>query len=391
MTWVVHEGDAIDVLRGMPEESIDAVVTDPPYGLGFMGRTWDDSVPVADAWAEILRVARPGAHLLAFGGTKRFHRAICAIEDAGWEIRDTIMWVYGSGFPKSRNLDGEWAGFGTNLKPSWEPITVARKPFLGSVEGNIALHGCGAINIDACRVGADDVATARSYVVKRFRPGADQNATGETHGDVEFRGTMKAGRWPANLVHDGSDDVVSLFPADAGAASPVTRRGSDKFRTAFGSFRGQDEVGATFQGDHGSASRFYYCAKASPSERGSYNLHPTVKPLALMRWLCTLVTPPGGTILDPYCGSGSTGVAALAIGASFVGIEREPDYVAIARARIATANSGDTRLDDAFKARLAACESDPDVPPDQAKRLALAQATAAVADSHEQLALWGDR
>jgi len=220
----------------------------------------------------------------------------------------------------------QWAGWGTALKPALEPITVARKP-LGekTVAANVLAHGTGGLNVDGCRVGTDG-GTTRSdqapYAASGWRTGHK----------IE---TLNAGRWPANLIHDGSDEVVGLFPAQAGAAAPVHRRNSDKFRQSYGAFAGNiDEAGSTFHGDTGSAARFFYCAKASKADREQGNGHPTVKPTELMRYLCRLVTSPGGVVLDPFMGSGSTGKAALLEGFGFIGIEREAEYLEIARGRI---------------------------------------------------------
>ena len=283
--------DCLHAMELLEDNSIDSIVTDPPYGLSFMGKDWDHGIPGVAFWKEALRIAKPGCHLLAFGGTRTFHRLAVAIEDAGWEIRDTVMWVYGSGFPKSHNLKGEWQGYGTALKPAWEPVIVARKPIDGTVANNVLKWGTGGINIDACRV-----------PLNGDKPYSYPNGSGGSHGPVPIRihydnpvyGNPQ-GRFPANLIHDGSDEVVSGFPNDT--------------------------------------SRFFYCAKASKSERGEGNNHPTVKPLALMRYLCRLVTPPDGVVLDPFCGSGSTLVGALQEGFRYIGIEKDPDYVNIAYAR----------------------------------------------------------
>jgi len=386
MIELLH-GDCLERLRELPDCSVDACVTDPPYGLSFMGKAWDYDVPTVDVWAEVLRVLKPGGHLLAFAGTRTQHRMAVQIEDAGFEIRDMIAWVYGSGFPKSldvskaidkaagaeREVVGskigqpgysmadngrtnavyadlhdpaaecsitapatpeaqQWAGWGTALKPALEPITVARKP-LGekTVAANVLAHGTGGLNVDGCRVGTDG-GTTRSdqapYAASGWRTGHK----------IE---TLNAGRWPANLIHDGSDEVVGLFPAQAGAAAPVHRRNSDKFRQSYGAFAGNiDEAGSTFHGDTGSAARFFYCAKASKADREQGNGHPTVKPTELMRYLCRLVTPPGGVVLDPFMGSGSTGKAALLEGFGFIGIEREAEYLEIARGRIQAPSQG---------------------------------------------------
>lgn len=330
----IYHGNCLDELKKIPDNSIDSIVTDPPYGLKFMAKKWDYDVPNVSVWAECLRVLKPGGHLLAFAGTRTQHRMAVNIEDAGFEIRDMVTylydtneaaaalveslnpdqlkmldaafgrdgmlgWAYGSGMPKSHNLKGDWEGWGTALKPALEPITLARKPFRGTVAANVKEYGLGAINIAESRIGGD------------------------------------SGRWPANLCHDGSNAVELLFPAQAGAAAPVRRRNGDKFRNAFGTFKGNiDEQGSTFQGDSGSAARFFYCPKASKSDRGPENNHPTVKPTNLMAYLCRLVTPPGGVVLDPFMGSGSTGKAAIREGFGFIGIEMDADYCEIARARI---------------------------------------------------------
>ena len=376
------------MLPSLAAESIDACVTDPPYaltankkggsgaaslnenspagrsriGTGFMGKKWDAAVPGPEVWTAILRVLKPGAHLLAFGGTRTHHRLMCAIEDSGFEIRDTLGWLYGSGFPKSKNIGG---GRGTALKPAWEPIIMARKPLVGTVAANVEKHGAGALNIDACRV---DGAKGSGVWGSSNKSCQDDRMFNASPDGEEYRSAAHgAGRWPANITHDGSEEVLVVFPDEAGAIAPVHRRGADKFRKTYGSFKGDiDERGSTFQGDSGSAARFFYCAKASREDRNeglhglpkrpsgmvsntsgqhvtrrdggapppAENYHPTVKPTDLMRWLCRLVTPPGGTILDPFMGSGSTGKAAQIEGFSFIGIELEAEYAKIAEARI---------------------------------------------------------
>lgn len=255
-------GDCLQVLRSRlaDPDSIDAVVTDPPYGLGFMGKAWDHAVPGVEFWAEMLRVAKPGAHLLAFGGTRTHHRMMCAIEDAGWELRDTIMWVYGSGFPKSHNLPD---GRGTALKPAWEPVIMARKPFAGTVAANVQRHGTGALNIDACRVGT----TTKTNPSK---PRAERH--GFASGFVT--GTESAvhdhGRWPANLIHDGSEEVLAAFPDAPGQQGRVI--GNEPTANGFsGAVKFSGLIGRTAscqpRGDDGSAARFFYCAKASRRDR----------------------------------------------------------------------------------------------------------------------------
>jgi site-specific DNA-methyltransferase (adenine-specific) len=362
-------GDSMRVMRSALAEpdSIDAIITDPPYGLNFMGREWDHSVPGVEFWAEMLRMAKPGAHLLAFGGTRTFHRMMCAIEDAGWEIRDTLMWVYGSGMPKSHNLRGDWEGWGTALKPSYEPIIMARKPLAGTVAANVQQYGTGAINIDGCRVATNDklgaVAEKETTPAQKGNTGwvspwmSDETAR-SAHAERVRENVAKAeelGRWPANLCHDGSEEVLAGFPN----ARPATSRtpSAAKGVTSFG---GGNNL-TIYQDANESAARFFYCAKASRKDRNEGledpgpqlahgttlrkventatkgNHHPTVKPTNLMRWLVRLVTPPNGTVLDPFCGSGSTGKAAALEWRNFIGIDLDPDYVAIAQARIAHA------------------------------------------------------
>lgn len=365
----VITGDCLEVLRGMPEQSVHACVTDAPYGLtskrpagrseatrgavmkGFMGMAWDGAVPPAEVWREVYRVLKPGAHLLAFGGTRTYHRMVCAIEDAGFEIRDQIAWVYGSGFPKSHNLEGEWEGWGTALKPAWEPIVVARRPLIGTVAANVAAHGCGALNIDACRVGEEQ----RTYDLTMVAGGFETTGGGR---NVKSGEKTVIGRWPANIAHDGSDEVLAAFPNAPGQIADASSSSSRKTQNVYGAMkRGNARDGeasadrryteegstnfaalpGTRRGDTGSAARFFYCAKASRADRDggcARNFHPTVKPTALMRWLVRLVTPPGGTVLDPFAGSGSTGKACVAEGLDALLIEISPEYAEIARERI---------------------------------------------------------
>lgn len=376
MTIEIIEGDSREVLRELAANSIHACVTDPPYGIEFMGKDWDNAVAFhATFWREVYRVLRPGAHVLAFGGTRTYHRLACAIEDAGFEIRDQIGWVYGSGFPKSHNMNGDWEGWGTALKPAWEPLCVARKPLDGTNAQNLAKWGVGALNIDGCRVHGDD-AQGGEYVVTRLKPGATLNKTGgiwrPEEGGVEYRGNMKPGRWPANLIHDGSDEVLAAFPEARGQIADASSSSSKrKTQNTYGVMkRGND--GAVARDMGGSAARFFYCSKANKADRDDglttplrphvqfqtangtsgkassisegrnteyRNTHPTVKPTDLMRYLCRLVTPPGGTVLDPFMGSGSTGRGAVLEGFDFIGIEMSPEYFDIADARIAAAES----------------------------------------------------
>lgn len=333
---MIHHGDCLEVLRTLPDNSVDAVVTDPPYGLSFMGKRWDYDVPSVEVWAECLRVLKPGGHLLAFAGTRTQHRMAVRIEDAGFEIRDMIAWVYGSGFPKSHNLKDDWQGWGTALKPALEPITVARKPLIGTVAENVLTHGTGALNVDGCRVACDWQAErgdawlrSGKQVTQDSWQGPNTKQAGSTCADR----VSPQGRWPANLIHDGSDEVVGLFPKTA-PSKAAARGGSNPNPMDWGNGRSDGQIVKGHNDNGGNAARFFYCAKASKADREANKNHPTVKPTALMQYLCRLVTPPGGTVLDPFMGSGSTGKAAMLEGFQFIGIEREAEYVAIARERI---------------------------------------------------------
>lgn len=348
---MIHVGCCLKLMALLDAGSVDSIVTDPPYGLGFMGKEWDHGVPGVPFWVEALRVAKPGTYLLAFGGTRTFHRLMVAIEDAGWEVRDTIMWVYGSGFPKSHN--GQWGG--TALKPAWEPIIVSRKPIIGTVARNVQEYGTGGLNIDGCRIPSDGdklgggrISTTTDGWDRPWKHDAEAIDKCRARGDEAVARAESLGRWPANLIHDGSDEVLAGFPEQKSGANP-TRRWSPKFRHAYGEFEGHEECEAARGAESGSAARFFYCAKASKSDRTMNgqveNKHPTVKPNALMRYLCRLVTPPSGLVLDPFCGSGSTGVAAVQEGFRFVGIEMEDDSATTARERIiAATESGDLPL-----------------------------------------------
>jgi site-specific DNA-methyltransferase (adenine-specific) len=332
-----------------------------------MGKRWDYDVPSVEVWAECLRVLKPGGHLLAFAGTRTQHRMAVRIEDAGFEIRDMIAWVYGSGFPKSLDVSKaidkragaerevvsnnptfrkmqenasnynlqrnefitapatpeakQWQGWGTALKPALEPITVARKPLIGTVAENVLQHGTGAINVDGGRVGTEERITNWSGTAN-YKVSDPKTGT-----------TTATGRWPANFIHDGSEEVVGLFPdTKSGGGDKHGRKAS----TFCASTDWEAYKGTSNGGDSGSAARFFYCAKASKADRDE-NHHPTVKPTDLMRYLCRLVTPPSGTVLDPFMGSGSTGKAAMLEGFAFVGIEREAEYIDIAKARIQSA------------------------------------------------------
>jgi len=473
MNYTIHHGCCLETLRNIPNNSVDSIVADPPYGLSFMGKRWDYDVPSVEVWAECLRVLKPGGHLLAFAGTRTQHRMAVRIEDAGFEIRDMIAWVYGSGFPKSldvskaidkqrtedvepvrvicravraamdakgiksrdltqhfdqchprlvdhwaaRDTDSQpslptweqwrtlrdtlslgddhdaevwrlngrkgapgdtwqsaevigehkgttpgfgehrfnvrdtkiravsqtgsrWQGWGTALKPALEPITVARKPLTGTVAANVLEYGTGAINVDGCRVdGAPRTTHADGN--RRTRNGGPTMNEGFAVGEY----SSASGRWPANPIHDGSDEAVELFPNNNPGCKPHIVSASDTTARSnkekgWGSVSVPKDKFAGFDdGDNKSAARFFYCAKANKKDRGEGNKHPTVKPTELMRYLCRLVTPPGGTVLDPFMGSGSTGKAAVLEGFSFIGIEREAEYVEIAKARISSVAS----------------------------------------------------
>ena len=409
-------------MKTMDADSIDSIVTDPPYELGFMGKSWDSSGVAfnVEVWQEALRVLKPGGHLIAFSGSRTYHRMAVAIEDAGFEIRDQIMWVYGSGFPKSHNISKgidkaagaerevvgqkirgdveeakskgstysvadanknnkaifgygveditvastaaakQWQGWGTALKPAHEPMVLARKPLVGTVANNVLTFGVGGLNIDGSRVGraeGDDSSAGNRTATFGTQ---DTASGGDGSGGWEQN---TAGRFPANFIHDGSDEVVELFP---NSKAPKPYGGEEYKETSMFGIGGVNH--GNEYGDSGSAARFFYCAKASKKDRNegldgfevkrkvfmatkngtgepskglerftttpSANHHPTVKPTALMRYLVRLVTPPNGIVLDPFLGSGSTGKAAMYEGFNFVGIELTPEYLPIAKARI---------------------------------------------------------
>lgn len=300
MKSTIHTGDMREVLRGLPEGIADSVVTDPPYGLGFMGKGWDSNVPGPEYWALALRALKPGGHLLAFSGTRTYHRMASAVEAAGFEIRDMISWVYGQGMPKTSVIGG-WS---SALKPAVEPIVLARRPLAAkTVAANFDLHGTGMLHVDACRVGD---------------------------------------RCPANLIHDGSDEVLAHFPDSAGSGGSVpqvkiTGYGDGAVGTGKSEYLGGPRTKVDC--GTGSAARFFYCAKANKADRaagleGKPNPHPTVKPTMLMRYLCRLVTPPRGVVLDPFMGSGSTGRGAMFEGFDFIGIEQDPEMVLVAHRRV---------------------------------------------------------
>jgi site-specific DNA-methyltransferase (adenine-specific) len=293
-----------------------------------MGKTWDggDIAFRPETWRLVFDAMKPGAHLAAFGGSRGYHRMACAIEDAGFEIRDSLMWIYGTGFPKSHNLGNGW---GSALKPAFEPIVLARKPMIGTIAANVALHGVGALNIDACRVGSEE----RTYSAKGTTTNAGMIRVSESKIGVAAEPVTVSGRWPANVLHDGSDEVVEAFAAFGEKKAGIAKEPKNKqmARSIYGETNTLGrECGFA---DAGTAARFFYCAKASKSDRAGSS-HPTVKPLSLMRWLCTLITPPGGTILDPFSGSGSTLQAAAECGFHAIGIEREAEYFADIVARL---------------------------------------------------------
>jgi len=391
-------------------ESVDAIVCDPPYGLSFMGKGWDHGVPGVDFWLEALRVLKPGGHLIAFGGTRTYHRLAVAIEDAGFEVRDCLMWLYGSGFPKSHDvskaidkqvgiwrgragtahendtkrsfgqhyetndkgapstdLAKQWHGWGTALKPAYEPAILARKPLRGTVADNVAQWGVGGLNIDGCRVGDED---------RLQKPVGNLTSIGSTRNHSHGEPRPVCGRWPSNVILD--EDAAAALDAQSGVSvSKATPRNNKKVEDMF--LTGKKPTITQGHSDSGGASRFFYTAKASRSEREAgldgvelqsigakgnglgrtcevcgasvlegcacdnrtysnqkrANHHPTVKPIALMRYMIRLVTPKGGIVLDPFMGSGSTGCAAMVEGMQFVGIDITPEYVDIARRRLA--------------------------------------------------------
>lgn len=347
-------GDSREVLRELAPDSLDGCACDPPYALvsigkrfgandaapakvgasgayarasaGFMGQQWDTGETAFDPsfWSEVLRVLKPGAHIVAFGGTRTYHRLVCAIEDAGFEIRDQLAWIYGSGFPKSHNQRGPWDSWGSALKPAFEPIVLARKPLDGTLAQNLRRWGVGALHIDACRVGIGD-GGERDGEASAGRRYGERGSTNfaATPGP---RGGDARGRWPANVLHDGSDEVVVGFPHSAGQLAALSGDEPSAITDQiYGKFAGRRA--SIPRGDAGSAARFFYCAKASKAERMGSG-HPTVKPIAVMRWLCRLIAPPGALILDPFAGSGTTGVAALAEGQRPFLIEREARFCA---------------------------------------------------------------
>jgi DNA modification methylase len=416
---MIHHGDLFDVLPTLADASIDACVTDPPYGIGFMGREWDTFKPSAmkdtdrfhqvdrsrvnhpnpnlrnrtrspalspsqidydystaglrafkawtEQWArEVFRVLKPGAYLVVCGAPRSYHRMACGLEDAGFVIRDKFSWLFGSGFPKNYNLGD---GKGTALKPAHEPIALAWKPFKGSIKACHEVHGTAALNIDACRIEAN----GRPLLVGDYKATADNVYEGRQDGSLmggsRAAGDTDLGRWPANVLLDeyAAEALDEMTGNLVSGGTPAFRSPDQEHRNALGGFKGNPVVEDRRPADIGGASRFYYVAKPSreerdygcegltarqrdesrkdgnpggdnPRNRGLQprgNFHPTVKPVALMRWLVRLVTPIDGVVLDPFTGSGTTGMACRYEHRRFIGIEREADYVAIAERRIA--------------------------------------------------------
>ena len=318
----LHHGNCLDILRTMPDASVDAVVTDPPYGLSFMGKRWDYDVPSVEIWEQCLRVLKPGGYLLAFAGTRTQHRMAVRIEDAGFEIRDMIAWMYGSGFPKSHNLQDDRQGWGTALKPAMEPITMARKPFKGTVADNVQAYGTGAINIDGCRIGDEEIKTCAKERGRSF------NSIAPVSGFNGCEESTHIGRWPANVLHDGCEDV--LRGMGEAARFFYTPKACKEDRDD-----GCEMMEARQYSHDGRTKPLENAYQRNESE--ARNFHPTVKPTDLMRYLCRMVTPPGGIVLDPFTGSGSTGRGAVLEGFRFIGCEMDADYIEIAKARILAA------------------------------------------------------
>jgi len=328
----LHHGNCLDILRTMPDCSVDAVVTDPPYGLSFMGKRWDYDVPSTEIWAECLRVLKPGGYLLAFAGTRTQHRMAVRIEDAGFEIRDMLAWMYGSGFPKSHNLDGEYQGWGTALKPAMEPITMARKPFKTTVAQNVQECGTGAINIDGCRIGADDKCQPPKAGYKRHETDAAYAFAGDAKFQTTGANIHPDTRWPANVMHDGSPEILQGM-GEAARFFYTPKACKDDRDDGCEMMEERWKAGYSYTDTPGNAADGMF----KDRETLKRNFHPTVKPTDLMRYLCRMVTPTGGVVLDPFTGSGSTGRGAVLEGFRFIGCEMDADYIEIAKARILAA------------------------------------------------------
>lgn len=368
----VIQGDCREVLKTLPDCSVDAVVTDPPAGIGFMGKEWDDfrrqrnpadagrdnafgrtskTGPeygrcsranfidfLAGAMKECLRVLKPGGHALVWSIPRTSHWTGTAVEDAGFEVRDCICHLFGTGFPKSLNLEG---GLGTALKPAAEYWWLVRKPLEGTVEANVAKWGVGALSIDLCRLeytSAADQQSAKPQGKATSKKGALAGGSQSDAARSEFKADNTKGRWPANVMYDGSEEVLAHFPP---ASKPGKQPKADRAGEASAETRYTNSGGANLaakpgvrRAATGDVSRFFYTAKPSKAERGEGNDHPTVKPIALMRYLCRLVTPPGGVVLDPFAGSGTTLLAAREEGFRAIGIEREQHYIDIINQRL---------------------------------------------------------
>ena len=346
MSVTVLHGNCKDVMQRLLEEkvNVDSVVTDPPYELGFMGKEWDRTGIAYDKemWELALQLLKPGGYLLSFGGSRTYHRMACAIEDAGFEIRDQIMWIYGTGFPKSLNIPKaldkigavekakEMDGWGTALKPAHEPIVVARKPLSEkTVAENVLKHGTGGINIDSSRVPYNgDVVS--NWFNKKYRESVKSKVYGNGTGiPKEFDSSPDKGRFPANIVHDGSDEVMAEFAKYGDRKSGGgDKRGKipNKYFTGFLNTTRDNTETKICMPTTGSAARFFYSMKASPKERIDGGGHPTTKPVSLMQYLVKLVTPTHGTVLDMFAGSGTTGIAALGEGMRAILIEKEQEY-----------------------------------------------------------------
>ena len=422
--------DCKDVLPLLKD--IDSCVTDPPYGLSFMGKGWDYDVPSQDIWSLVFDSLKQGSHLLSFFGSRTYHRGVIPIEDAGFEIRDQLMWLYGSGFPKSMNIgkavdklqgnerevvgnrkahdirgnalmeatvpeykkeksqidipitkgNSEWEGWGTALKPAHEPIVMARKPIPKTIAENVLEHGVGGINIDECRVGTNDNLMGGAYCGGERKEGEWKEHSGFKNNNPNIKYEQPQGRYPANVIHYGSEVVQKIFPQTSKSSGGRSYQNTNQMYSGGWANEKGNKTDPGF-GDEGTAARYFYCAKASKKDRdeglnefqykqsssmsgrrkpenmsdykidndvtGRFvterkNIHPTVKPTELMKYLCTLVTPKKGIVLDPFMGSGSTGKAAIQKGFRFVGIEMNEEYFEIACSRIEAAQKGQTEL-----------------------------------------------
>ena len=352
-------GDCLDRLKNLPDNSVDSVVTDPPYHLtstkqsskGFMGKEWDggDIAFRPELWTECLRVLKPGGHILAFSASRNYHRIASAIEDAGFEIRDQLMWIYGSGFPKSHNIGKkveEYTGWGTALKPAHEPIVMGRKPLSEkTVVDNVLEWGTGGINVDESRIPYQQSEMDKiDFDRPRVRESANPDwvlKQAHDYTDPSYTEYNQEGRFPANVLlseeaAENLDQHTGILKGDSPNRKPRNGGHRKQYVGTDNNEKNKDVISDKKFSDVGGASRYFYVAKASKKEKESAgkNTHPTVKPIKLMEYLIKMVTPTGGTILDPFMGSGSTGIAALQNGFDFIGIEREQEYLDIAESRI---------------------------------------------------------